>query len=68
MKNCGEFSWEVDALKPEILDSLLRREIESIIDMSEFKEVLAFEQKLKNRLSIILNEQLVEEFNEPVFF
>ena len=67
-KNYGVSSWEVDALKPEILDSLLRQEIESAIDMSTFKESIAMEQQLKKELMILLDNQLVKEFsNEEAF-
>jgi hypothetical protein len=33
----GDRSWEVDALRPDVLDKLVRGEIESLIDMSMFE-------------------------------
>jgi hypothetical protein len=48
----GNRSWEVDALRPEVLDKLIRAKIEENIDMNQFKEVLGQEaadiKKLKD--------------------
>jgi hypothetical protein len=57
----GLYSWEVDALKPEILDKLLRQEIESSMDMSAFKQMLEYEQGLHNKLESIIEWQLGHE-------
>jgi hypothetical protein len=56
-KEHGVYSWEVDALKPELLDSLLRQEIESSMDMSVFKEMLGYEQGLRTELEYIIECQ-----------
>jgi hypothetical protein len=45
----GPVSWEVDALKPEILDDILRTEIESCIDLQKYearKEEEAIQKKI----------------------
>jgi hypothetical protein len=60
-KEHGEYSWEVDALKPELLDDLLRQEIESSMDMSVFNKRLRYEQGLRNELETIIQWQLKKE-------
>lgn len=46
----GDTSWEVDALEPKILHSLLQQHIESRIDMGLFQDVLDRENKDKDIL------------------
>jgi hypothetical protein len=46
----GRSSWEVDALKPEILNKLVREAIEELIDIDRFKEMLEKEKKDKDDL------------------
>ena len=46
----GEVSWEVDALKPDVLDRLLRESIESEIDMYMFQRLLKVEQEQRDML------------------
>jgi len=55
----GNKSWEVDALKPEILDALLRSNIESMVDMDVYESVLETEKGLKDKL-----KKLVKEFKD----
>ena len=43
----GAQSWEVDALRPEVLDRILRTAIEGLIDQDIFDEVAAQEKKEK---------------------
>lgn len=52
----GNTSWEVDALNPETLNSILRENIEKLIDMKKFKAMIKQEEKDKERL-----EELKEE-------
>ncbi len=44
MEEYGELSWEVDALDPKILDTLLREEIERAIDLDLFEKVCEQEE------------------------
>jgi hypothetical protein len=46
----GNSSWEVDALRPEILDQVVRDAIEEIIDMDKFSLVLEMEEEDKEKL------------------
>lgn len=47
----GNTSWEVDALEPDVLHNLLRRYIESYMDMDLFQEILDQEAEDKEELS-----------------
>ena len=46
----GKTSWEVDALKPEVLHSLLEDEIQYLIDMDLYNERVEMEQEQKDIL------------------
>lgn len=46
----GDTSWEVDALTPEILHVIVRENIEGLIDMNLFNELLAQEEEDKDEL------------------
>ena len=46
----GNTSWEVDALKPEILHSLVREGVEGLIDMKLFKDKLKQEESDKKSM------------------
>lgn len=46
----GNSSWEVDALRPEVLDKVVRDAIEEIIDIDKFNRVLEMEQEDKEKL------------------
>lgn len=41
----GESSWEVDALRPDVLNKLLTSEIMKIIDMKKYNKIVALEKK-----------------------
>ncbi len=53
----GRTSWEVDALPPQILTDLVRSNIESVIDMDLFREVVEQEKKDKERLKKMLGKK-----------
>ena len=46
----GPVSWEVDALKPDVLDRLLRNSIESEINLNMFEKALLEEEAQRNKL------------------
>lgn len=46
----GNTSWEVDALEPDVLHSLLREQIESRINMDLFQDILDQEEEDKEEL------------------
>ena len=50
MQEYGNTSWEVDALEPDVLHSLLRRHIESQMDMNLFQDILNQEEEDKETL------------------
>jgi hypothetical protein len=58
----GPTSWEVDALKPEVLHNLVTDAISSIIDPNAFDDMKALEQKDIKRLRKFIN--LLEESPE----
>lgn len=43
-------SWEVDALNPEVLHQLVRKNVEGLIDMNLFKEKIEQEESDKKKL------------------
>jgi hypothetical protein len=49
-KKFGNKSWEVDALSPALITELLQTEIESIIDIETFRKVCEIENKWKQEL------------------
>lgn len=46
----GEKSWELDALPPWVLTKLLRTELENLIDMDAYNQIVAEEEAEKDRL------------------
>ncbi len=46
----GQVSWEVDALNPETLHKLVRENVEGLIDIEMYKEILEQEKKDKKEL------------------
>jgi len=46
----GHTCWEVDALNPEILDELVTEEIEAVIDVDKYEEMLEKEDRDKDTL------------------
>ena len=52
----GNTSWEVDALEPNVLHSLLQQHIESRIDMSLFQDILNQEDEDKKTLKKMIEK------------
>lgn len=48
----GRVSWEVDALPPEELQRIIRRELDGVVDMTAMEAVKATEEKDKERLRV----------------
>lgn len=46
----GETSWELDALPPDVLADIAEREIEKLVDLDLFEEVVSKERAFKSRL------------------
>lgn len=57
----GDSSWEVDALNPETLHELLKKEIEGLIDRSKFERMLEQEERDKERL-----REFAENYDEEL--
>ncbi len=55
IKKHGEYSWEVDALKPETLNQLLEDEILSLINMERYESILEQESTEKSKLKSFIN-------------
>ncbi len=51
LKKYGDVSWEVDALNPKTLHKLVRENVEELIDMSKFKQLLQEEERQKAKLN-----------------
>ena len=56
IKKYGPTSWEVDALRPEILHSLLEDEILSHLDMEKYEQALDLEQEGKAKLKNLIKQ------------
>lgn len=54
-KEFGNTSWEVDALRPEVLDELINRNVENHIDMKMFEAMLEKEKLHKGNLKRLLD-------------
>lgn len=52
----GATSWEVDALKPEVLHQLLVDNIERLVDMEQYEEMLKEEKKQKGILKNLISK------------
>lgn len=50
LKEHGNKSWEVDALDPETLHKIVKKNVEELIDMDLFNEMLIKEEKDKEKL------------------
>jgi len=50
LKNLGEFLGEVDALNPETLHSLVRENVEGLIDINLFNKKIEQEEKDKKKI------------------
>ncbi len=55
IKNHGSTSWEVDALRPEILNQLLTDAIRINIDEDVFNEIVSREHEDKEKLKALYN-------------
>lgn len=51
----GKSSWELDALDPKVLATLVRKEVQSLIDDDEWDEAVEKEQKARTQLTAISN-------------
>lgn len=56
IKKFGKISWEVDALKPEILTSVLTEAIESEIDMTKYNKIVKRESKEKAEIKLFIDK------------
>jgi hypothetical protein len=52
----GNRSWECDALKPDVLDKIIREEIETLIDMDIFRSRTNLEDEGRNTLENIADQ------------
>ena len=50
IKKFGEVSWEVDALTPRVMESIVKNGIEEFIDMDLFNEVMSQESNERNEI------------------
>lgn len=51
----GDTSWEVDALKPEVLANILESHILDLLDLEKYKAVVAQEKAHKAKLTSMMN-------------
>lgn len=56
IRQFGSVSWEVDALKPKVMERIVRTAIEEVIDMDRYAEIVAQENKEKGKITDIINE------------
>jgi hypothetical protein len=52
----GRSSWEVDALRPEVLNELLEKEITELMDMDVYRKVLKEEDVQKKKLNKLIDK------------
>ena len=57
----GKTSWEVDSLNPKTLHELVEHNVEKLIDMDLFKERISQEERDKEKLRKIINEDKVQD-------
>ena len=50
----GSQSWEVDALKPEVLNSILDSNIRDLIDFDKYKDIVESEQEDKDKIKSLI--------------
>ena len=55
----GNVSWELDALKPQVLTTLLESEIKKLLDLDLYNDIILEEDREKEQL-----ESFVEELNQ----
>jgi hypothetical protein len=56
IQKCGRKSWEVDALPPDVMMSLVEESIKSYIDMEQWNTIIDEEEGQKEKLQNILEE------------
>jgi hypothetical protein len=56
VKHFGRVSWEVDALKPEVLDEIVTEKIEGLIDMSKYEKMLKQEKNDREEIQGIITD------------
>lgn len=49
----GKSSWELDALHPKVIDSLIEDNLKSVLDMDAYNATLAREQELRKPLQLL---------------
>lgn len=52
----GRTSWEVDALRPQVLSGILTQAIENHMDIKQYKEMLKLERDQKEELRILIDK------------
>lgn len=55
IKEHGEYSWEVDALNPEILNQLVKNNIEILINVESYNNIIKQETKDKKTIEKMIN-------------
>lgn len=56
IRKYGDKSWELDALEPNVIDTLIRNEIEKILDRAAWDASLAREQEQRSKLRTLADE------------
>jgi hypothetical protein len=55
-KKFGDKSWELDALEPKVLAAIVKKEIEGVVDMKQWKRDMAREDVGKDQLKLVANQ------------
>jgi len=55
LERFGSHSWEVDSLKPEVLNNILEQKILSLIEMERYNEILSQEVLEKSKIKEFIN-------------
>ena len=55
----GYECWEVDALKPEVLSEIVKKQIAPLIDADQFQKIMKLEMKDRDRLAIIADNEMI---------
>lgn len=58
VKKYGKTCWEVDALKPDVLRRIVETNIEAVINVKQYKEMVKQEASEIEELKVILNDYL----------
>lgn len=63
----GRSSWELDALKPDVLDAIVRKEIEALIDQPRFMLARFAETENDNKLKMLIDKYgTIEKWFEQI--